>query len=142
MVSSRFGGSQGQKTFLMTNKNISNSAVPFGATRFCAVEGGESDGAYTTTEGQSEQGAIFPMVFDLMSTVFRGTHDDVIVMRFRVNNLDGNQVLTVPALSAVLVQDTTNRDVLALGDMYNYEYASAGGIVDGGRPSQMIRCVI
>jgi len=135
-------GSMARIQFL-SNKNMSNVAIGHaGVDQFASVTGGESDGAYLTLTRQSEQRSATPVRFDLLSfCIIRGNQDGITTVAFHINGVDGNQILTIPALSNALVQDTTNTDNVTSSDLYCIRVNQpVEATLEGGNPASVIRC--
>jgi len=60
------------------------------------------------------------------------------VITFRINDADGNQVVTVPASTTGLFSDDVNTDAVIVGDFVNLQFSAVGGSGTFSPRGQMI----
>ena len=111
MVHLRFW--RGNDSYLGIMNFVSVSINNAGFETFANIVAGDVDTAWSSTTETAVQIA-FPdsaSFSGLTYRCFNNTQDGILVITLRINAVNGNCSLTVPALSgAVVLQDTTNRD--------------------------------
>lgn len=113
-------------TFLLANGNPGVTLVAGALTRYCACAGANDSFINSTDAFAQARARGSYTLAGLWCRVTGNTISGASTIKSRKNTADGNQLLTIPALTTGAFSDDVNSDALVDGDLFNYQVITGG----------------